>query len=368
MQVRIDELVRRHPLQSEVARLDAMIAGMRAAPSTVGVPVAPDTIGVVDSAMPAIVAGRRASARERLEQAQRSGLAGLASGRAETAEALLAARRLELEAEARRRLGEEERALREEADGRIRAEVDRVSGDLGLLRAARETLEAQLREGFLIAVPADVLEAQLVALSGARAEIREERGVRRVDVRFPAQVPGAGPRARLGAARAAIDRALAEIDAGLARTRDRVRREAGDRIGVLRKESDEAIDREMRALRERRRVDVEPILERQAVEVLLERTLAMEEAPARRVSDRPIPAFPVPGEWTRGGGATGPGRGRQELVAMRAALLARIRALVEARVADEAQKRRFRTTTKSEPGVPDRTEAFAQWLGDSAEL
>lgn len=366
--VRIDDLVRRHPLQGEVARLDAMIARLDGPrPSASGL----QPIGgrsVADPPAPRLVEERRLEARGRLEKAQRAGLSGIASGRAETAEAVLAARRVELEAEERRRLVEEERSLREDAESRIAGEVERVSGDLGLLRAAREGLEAQLREGFLIAVAPEVLDAQMVALAATTATIRMERGVRNVAVSFPEAGRGIGPRARLGAARLAVDRAAARIEADLVDFRIRVRRQTVERMTELRATSALSVDREIAILRDRRRLEVEPILERQDYEVLLERTLAMEEAPSRWIGDRPIPAFPSGEAWPGSVGRRNSGDRSRALRVTRDALVARIRALVEARVADAAQQRRFRIVYRQEPGVPDRTEAFAQWLGDSAEL
>lgn len=370
--VRLEALVRRHPLWPELARLDALANDARRGGDTGArdggaTPAWPAPAPMDD--LRASTLERREAARRRLELALQEGLSGFAAGETERLEIFLAGRRRELEAEERRNLTERERELRGAADREAQALLDRLADDLALLRTSRDGLDAQLREGFRITVSPETLTAELERLKGTTASLEDRGGARGVAVTLPPGNRGYSPRARLTAARDAIDRLVQRLEGEIATRRVSVDRRMDEEMAALRKEASRRVEARVEQLREQRSVEVEPILERHEFEDRLERTLGMEAASAVRLDDIGATRHAPASRWSRkASGADGGARAAADIRRVRDALERRLRAEVADRVRDAAQERRVDVTFGDVPGVPDRTDAFGRWIWDRSEL
>ena len=357
-----DALVRRHPLWREAARVDAtrpMAGGPAGILSSEPVALKPATL-----APGAAVDSRRNTARERLETAQRRGLATLESNRDSRVEDAVRARRTELEASEERALAEQVQQWTAQAEQEGESAARAVSAELAVLQAALDSTEAQLREGFLVPVPAEVLAVELARLAGSTAEVTDERGVRRVAIRWVGDIRGASTRARLTVAKDAIAKRIAELSGQIEMQRRDARARAERLAEAARSQAAQRVAREIERVREERRIDLAPLLEQQNFGMLLERTLAMEATPARLVNagtaqglantvvweNMPAPRVPISGPSAVG-----------------RRLRARAVAMVDARVQDIARELGCALAQRRSPGMPDRTGDFARRMGLQGE-
>jgi hypothetical protein len=357
-----DALVRRHPLWREAARVDAtrpMAGGPAGILSSEPVALKPATL-----APGAAVDSRRNTARERLETAQRRGLATLESNRDSRVEDAVRARRTELEASEERALAEQIQQWTAQAEQEGESAARAVSAELAVLQAALDSTEAQLREGFLVPVPAEVLAVELARLAGSTAEVTDERGVRRVAIRWVGDIRGASTRARLTVAKDAIAKRIAELSGQIEMQRRDARARAERFAEAARSQAAQRVAREIERVREERRIDLAPLLEQQNFGMLLERTLAMEATPARLVNagtaqglaktvvweNMPAPRVPISGPSAVG-----------------RRLRARAVAMVDARVQDIARELGCALAPRRSPGMPDQTGEFARRMGLQGE-
>jgi hypothetical protein len=359
-----EALVRRHPLWIEADRIADGAKNNTSDASSVAPPKAPSTLKIPALTPDAAVQTRRSDARGRLETVQRRGLSALDSVRDTRVEDAVSARRLELEAAEDRVLAEREQGWREDGRRRVDAALQAVTAELAVLQTALESVDAQLKEGFLVAVPPDVLSRERARLAGSEATVLDDRGIRRVEIRWSADIRGVSPRARLSAARDAIAARIARISLGLEAERQDARSAMDRERETAKAEARARITREVDRVREERRIDLAPLLEQQNFGMLLERTLAMESTPSATLGAGDAQGLARETDWSTVRLAA---TERLPDIAMVARMRSRALALVDARITDLSRTLGVSAVYRPIAGVPDRTGEFARRIGLQGE-
>lgn len=359
-----DALVRLHPLWIEANQLGAVPSSPPETTIRFQQPSAPDSLKIPALVPSPTVQARRSDARNRLEAVQRRGIATYESGRDTRVEDAVEARRLELEASEERALAEREDVWLDEERRRIDAAKGAVATDLAVLQTALDSVDVQLKEGFLVAVSPTVLAQERARLAGSVATIVDERGARRVEMRWPSDIRGVSPRARLSIARDAIATQIAQISGVLDVERREARTSVERAREIAKAEARGRIAREIERVREERRIDLAPLLEQQNFGMLLERTLAMESTPVATLGGGEAQGLARETQWAT---LRLESNGKRPDVAMATRMRARAAALVDARIADVSRAKNVSAMDRPSAGVPDRTWDFARWMGLQGE-
>lgn len=371
--VRLDDLIRRHPLQADLRRLDEAKAALRRSAASGGAPGGP-TGGAAGLTLPALtavtggggdqaslLAQRRGEARVRARARAEQGIEEYTASLEYRRLRRLEQRRSEMEAVARGRVAEQERNARADVLEGVRSQV---------LATADPYLRDALKERALVndltsppplsppllppGPPAEVLEEQIRRLEAGEVGTREDpisdrarltRDLRRVRGRIDdllaleRRIQSEGD-AEIARRLAAIrEQSAAEIAAQLAALRAESNLDA--RVGAERANLDEALAFEARTAQDARAV------------------LAAGGTGTVSLAGASAGAVPVPASG-------GPGRLRAALArvaAERAQIADLLRAEVIDSVRDAAASRNIDVTFGPGGGRTDRTRDFSEWIG-----
>jgi hypothetical protein len=369
--VRLDELIRRHPLQADLRRLDEAEAALRRSAAAAGAAdgAAARSGGLTLPALSAgggaadqesLLAQRRGEARVRVRARAERGIEEYTASLEYRRLRRLEQRRSELEAVARGRVAEQERNARADVLEGVRSKV-LATADPYLSDAVKEgalvndlTSPAPLTRPLLApGPPADVLEQQIRELEAAgpgQKVVVSDRARLTRDLR--------AVRARMGELLALEERIRAEGDAEIAR-----------RLAAIREQSASEIAAQLAALRAESNLDARVGAERSNLDGALTfeartaqeaRALLAGGAGTGTVTLAGV-AGPVPVP-----AAGGPGRLRAALArvaAERAQIAGLLRAEVIDSVRDAAAARNIDVTFGPGGGRTDRTRDFSEWIG-----